>query len=256
MDEGLDQEGQPVTAWAGLRWPEVADATARRPVALLPFGAVEEHGPHLPLGTDIIAADGLADRICAAAGLLRLPTMPYGQVWSLAHFPGSLTVRDELLVGLITDLADGLRRGGVTGLVLFTAHLGNVTALRAASRALADSGGLPAITLAYPGLDQVAETVRESPRSHPSIMHADELETSVMLALDPDSVDMDRAVSEYPRYPADFGSAPARWDTLSDSGVFGDATAATAEKGERIVDHVVATACTLIDAWRDRVGAR
>jgi len=246
---------EPVTAWAGLRWPEVTDATARQPVALLPFGAVEEHGPHLPLGTDIVAADALADQICAAAGLLRLPTMPYGQVWSLAHFPGSLTVRDELLVGLVTDVADGLRRGGVAGLVLFTAHLGNVAALRAASRALADSDGLPAITLAYPGLDQVAESVRDSPRSHPSIMHADELETSVMLALDPDSVDMDRAVKEYPDYPPDFGMAPDRWDTLSDSGVFGDATAASAEKGERIVAHVVTTACTIIDAWRDRIGA-
>ncbi|HEX6520395.1 MAG TPA: creatininase family protein [Streptosporangiaceae bacterium] len=247
--------GRTVTAWAGLRWPEVTDTTARQPVALLPFGAVEEHGPHLPLGTDIVTADALADRICAAAGLLRLPTMPYGQVWSLAHFPGSLTVRDELLVGLVTDVADGLCRGGVAGLVLFTAHLGNVAALRAASRALADRGGLPAIALAYPGLDEVAESVRDSPRSHPSIMHADELETSVMLALDPDSVDMDRAVSEYPDYPPDFGMAPNRWDTLSDSGVFGDATAATADKGERIVAHVVATACTIIDAWRDRIGA-
>jgi creatinine amidohydrolase len=246
---------EPVRLWAALRWPEVRDATVARPVALLPFGAVEEHGPHLPLGTDIQVADALADRICAAAGLLRLPTMPYGQVWSLAHFPGSLSVRDELLVGLVTDLADGLRRGGVTGLVLFTAHLGNVTALRAASRALADAGGLPAIALAYPGLEQVAESVRDAPGSHPSIMHADELETSVMLALHPDSVDMDLAVAEYPRYPPDFGMAPARWDTLSSSGVFGDATAASAGKGGKIVAHVVASACEIIGAWRERTGA-
>jgi creatinine amidohydrolase len=242
-------------SWAALRWPEVAEATRARPVALLPFGAVEEHGPHLPLGTDIDVADALADRICAAASLIRLPTMPYGQVWSLAQFPGSLSVSDEILIGLVTDLADGLRRGGVTGLVLFTAHLGNVAALRAASRALADAGGLPALTLAYPGLDQVAPLVAESPRSHPSIMHADELETSVMLALHPLRVDMDRAVAEYPEYPADFGMAPVRWDQLSRSGVFGDATAATAEKGEKIVSHVVATACEVISTWRDRVGA-
>lgn len=244
-----------MTEWADLRWPEVNEATTERSVALLPFGAVEEHGPHLPLGTDIAIADGLADRICAAADLLRLPTMPYGQVWSLAHFPGSLTVRDEILVGLITDLADGLRRGGVTGLVLLTAHLGNVAALRTASRALADAGGLPAIALAYPGLDEVAGDVSESPRSHPSIMHADELETSVMLALDPDSVDMDRAVAEYPDYPPDFGLAPSRWDILSKTGVFGDATTATADKGEQIVDHVVKAACAVIAAWRQRVGA-
>jgi creatinine amidohydrolase len=246
---------EPVTSWASLRWPEVHDATRNRPVALLPFGAVEEHGPHLPLGTDIDLADALADRICAAAGLIRLPTMPYGQVWSLARFPGSLSVRDEILTGLVTDLADGLRRGGIAGLVLFTAHLGNVAALRAASRALADAGGLPAIVLAYPGIDQVAGSVSSSPRSHPSIMHADELETSVMLALNPQSVDMDRAVAEYPEYPPDFGTTPMHWDEISRSGVFGDATAASAGKGDKIVAHVVATACQLIAAWRDRVGA-
>jgi creatinine amidohydrolase len=242
-------------SWADLHWPDVGDATRAGSVALLPFGAVEEHGPHLPLGTDIDLAAALADHICEAAGLIRLPTMPYGQVWSLARFPGSLSVRDEILVGLITDLADGLRRGGVTGLVLFTAHLGNVTALRTATRALADTGGLPAIALAYPGLEQVADEVRDSPRSHPSIMHADELETSLMLALHPEKVDPDRAVAEYPEYPPDFGVAPIRWDTLSRSGVFGDATAASAEKGTKIVEQVVATACEIIQAWRDRIGA-
>jgi creatinine amidohydrolase len=255
MSRYAEGREDPVTSWAGLRWPEVKDATRARPVALLPFGAVEEHGPHLPLGTDIEVAGELADRICAAAGLIRLPTMPYGQVWSLAHFPGSLSVRDEVLVSLITDLADGLCRGGVTGLVLFTAHLGNVAALRAATRALADTGGLPAIALAYPGLEQVAESVSDSPRSHPSIVHADELETSVMLALHPESVDMDLAVAEYPEYPPDFGMTPSRWDTLSRSGVFGDATAASAEKGGQIVEHVVAAACEIIAAWRSRVGA-
>jgi creatinine amidohydrolase len=242
-------------SWADLHWPDVGDATRAGAVALLPFGAVEEHGPHLPLGTDIDLAGTLADMICKAAGLIRLPTMPYGQVWSLAHFPGSLSVRDEILVGLIADLADGLRRGGVTGLVLFTAHLGNVTALRTATRVLADAGGLPAIALAYPGLEQIAGEVLDSPRSHPSIMHADELETSLMLALHPEKADMNRAVTEYPEYPPDFGVAPVRWDTLSRSGVFGDATAATAEKGERLVEHVVTTACEVIQAWRDRVGA-
>jgi creatinine amidohydrolase len=181
--------------------------------------------------------------------------MPYGQVWSLAHFPGSLSVRDEVLIGLVTDLADGLCRGGVTGLVLFTAHLGNVAALRAATRALAEGGGPHAIALAYPGLEQIAASVSDSPRSHPSIMHADELETSVMLALHPESVDMDLAVAEYPEYPPDFGMTPSRWDTLSRSGVFGDATAASAEKGGQIVEYVVAAACEIIAAWRGRVGA-
>jgi creatinine amidohydrolase len=82
-------------------------------------------------------------------------------------------------------------------------------------------------------------------------MHADELETSIMLALRDDVVRMDRAVTEYPDYPAHFDVAPVRWDTISETGVFGDATAATAEKGRRIVDHVMATAVRLITAWKE-----
>ncbi|TDD71254.1 creatininase family protein [Jiangella aurantiaca] len=243
-----------MTDWAGLTWPEVAEAVERQPVALLPFGAVEEHGPHLPLGTDVLAADGLAERLANTAGLLRLPTVPYGQVWSLEHFPGSLSVRDETLVALVTDLAGGLSRAGVRGIVLFSAHLGNAAALRKAARTLAETGGLPAIALTYPGLAEVAKEVRESADSHPSIMHADEIETSVLLALAPDHVRMDRAVTEYPVYPQDFDAAPVRWDTVSRSGVFGDATAATPGKGERVVDHVVRTAADLIAGWRKRVG--
>jgi len=239
-----------VTRWGDLRWPELAATVADRPVALLPFAAIEEHGPHLPLDTDVVLADALAQRIADAAALMRLPTMPYGQVWSLEHFPGSLSVRDATLVALVEDLARGLERAGVRGLVLLSGHLGNATALRTAGRVLHERGSLPALALTYPGLREAAADVREAPESHPAIMHADELETSMMLAVAPDRVAMDRAVAEYPDYPAHFDSAPVRWDTVSRSGVFGDATAATAEKGHRLLEAVVRAAVELIDGWR------
>lgn len=241
-----------MTGWADLAWPDAEAAVRERPYALLPFGAVEEHGPHLPLGTDWYAADALADRIADSAGLLRLPTVPYGQVWSLAHFPGSLSISDQTLVAIVTELAGGLRRSGVRGLVLLSAHLGNAAALRTATRRLAEDG-FPAIALTYPGLAEAAGKVRESAESHPGIMHADELETSVMLALHPDRVDMSRATAEYPDYPADFDVAAVRWDTVSETGVFGDATRATAEKGRLLVDHVVQTATALVQAWTERI---
>jgi creatinine amidohydrolase len=240
-----------MTKWNDLSWPEVAGAVERTPWVLLSFGAVEEHGPHLPLGTDTFAAEELSARIAAAADLIELPVMPFGQVWSLEHFDGSLSISDETLVALITELADGLHRVGIRGLVLFTAHLGNAAALKKATRVLEETGGLPALALSYPGLAAVSAEVRESPESHPAIMHADELETSVLLALRSDVVHMDRAVSEYPIYPGHFNNAPVRWDTVSQSGVFGDATAATAEKGERIVDHVVRTSAAIIADWKE-----
>ncbi|MFC3687988.1 creatininase family protein [Aquipuribacter hungaricus] len=239
-----------MTRWQDLTWPEVHGAVARTPWALLPFGAVEEHGPHLPLGTDALVAGSLASRVAAAADLIELPVMPYGQVWSLEHFDGSLSVSDDTLVALVLGVADGLRRAGVKGLVLLSAHLGNAAALKKATRALEERGGLPAIALTYPGLAAVAAQVRQAPESHPAIMHADELETSVMLALHPEEVSMDRAVSEYPEYPPHFDVGAVRWDTVSRSGVFGDATAATADTGRTIVDHVVATAVSVIDGWK------
>lgn len=239
-----------MTRWDELTWPEVRGAVARTPWALLPFGAVEEHGPHLPLGTDALVAGSLASRVAAAADLIELPVMPYGQVWSLEHFDGSLSVSDDTLVALVLGVADGLRRAGIKGLVLLSAHLGNAAALKKATRALEERGGLPAIALTYPGLAAVAAQVRQAPESHPAIMHADELETSVMLALHPEEVSMDRAVAEYPDYPPHFDVGAVRWHTVSQSGVFGDATAATADKGRTIVDHVVATAVSVIDGWK------
>jgi len=236
--------------WNDLTWPEVQDAVAATPFVLLALGAVEEHGPHLPLGTDTFAAEGFSARIAEAAGLIELPVMPYGQVWSLEHFDGSLSISDETLVALITEIAGGLERVGVKGLVLYSAHLGNTAAMKKATRALEESGGLPAISMAYPGLAAVAAEVRESPQSHPTIMHADELETSVLLALRGDVVHMDRAVAEYPEFPSYFDSAPVRWDTVTTSGVFGDATVATAAKGELIVVHVVQTAAAIITEWK------
>lgn len=239
--------------WIDFAWPDVSDEVAQRPFVILPFGAVEEHGPHLPLGTDVFAAQSLASRIAERAELIELPAMPYGQVWSLEHFDGSLSVGDATLVQFVLDIAGGLHRVGVHGLVLFSAHLGNAAALKKATRVLEENGGLPAIALTYPGLSAVAAQVRERPESHPAIMHADELETSIMLALHPEHVQMDRAVAEYPVYPEHFDVAAVRWDSVSETGVFGDATAATSDKGEAIVDHVVATAARLISSWKEQV---
>jgi creatinine amidohydrolase len=250
---GRDAPGR-VARWADLAWPDVPAAVRQRPVALLPLGAIEAHGPHLAVGADWFAADALADRLALRADLLLMPTIPYGQVWSLERFPGSLSVRDRTLTALIVDLARGMRAAGVAGLVLLSAHLGNAAAMRAAIRELAEDPALPAISLTYPGLSEVEHQVADTPRSHPAIMHADELETSVLLALAPEHVDLSRAAPDYPTLPADFDVAPIRWDEISETGVFGDPTTASAAKGERIVDHVVRTAADLIAAWRERVG--
>jgi creatinine amidohydrolase len=236
-----------VIEWATLTWLEAAEVLKSRPVALLPLGAVEEHGPHLPLGADTLAATALARRLAAATGAVLLPTLPYGQVWSLSRFPGSLSVSNGTLSALVHDVAAELARQGFRALVLLTAHLGNLTALKETARHLHEAlSHFPVLYLFYPGLQEAADGVRTSAVSHPGILHADEIETSLLLALAPEAVHMERAVAEYPVFPPDFDVRPVRWHEISTSGVFGDPTQASAEKGERLLAAVLAQATALV----------
>ena len=221
--------------WASLTWQEAQDVLSEPRVAVLPIGAIEEHGPHMSLAVDTWAAEALARRVCQATGAVLLPALPFGQVWSLSRFPGSLSLRTETLVSILGDLADEVRRQGFGALVVISGHLGNVAAMKTAARAQYEAAGFPMLYLFYPGLVEAAKDVVERPTSHPGIVHADELETSLILALVPDAVDMTRAVAEYPDFPRDFDVRARYWDEVCESGVFGDATAASAEKGERML---------------------
>ena len=147
---------------------------------------------------------------------------------------------------MLVDLGSALGRQGFRAVVLLSGHLGNMTAMKEAAREIFSHGGPKVYYLFYPGLSEAAADVMESRRSHPAIVHADELETSLLLALVPEAVHMERAVAEYPEYPPDFDVTPAYWDGVSPSGVFGDATAASAEKGRRILGGVLGRTAALI----------
>lgn len=239
--------------WGKLNWAEAKEAVASHSVALLPIGAVEQHGPHLPLDTDNVAAEALARRLADRADLVLLPPLPYGQVWSLRRFPGSLTVSTATLVQFLKELLFSLREKGFGAVVVLSCHLGNLTAMKQAAREVYDESGFLVSYLFYPGLKEAAAGVLESPQSHGSIVHADELETSILLALSPESVRMDRAVAEYPDYPEDFDVQPFYWDEVSETGVFGDATKASAEKGEAVLSHVIERSVEIIERLKARV---
>jgi len=233
--------------WARLTWPEAQAAAARMPVAILPTGAIEAHGPHMTLEADNRAADALARRLAERTGAVLLPLLPYGQVWSLSRFPGSLSISNETLKALICDLGRSLAGQGFAVLAIVNGHLGNATALKEAARALYGQVPLRVLHLFYPGLHEAATGVLERPRSHPAIVHADELETSLLLDLAPECVQMEKAVAEYPEYPPDFDVTPQYWDGVCRSGVFGDATAATQAKGEHILAAVLERMVALVE---------
>lgn len=221
---------------------EMKALLASRPIALLPMGAVESHGDHLPAGTDNILARRLAsslvERLAGSVPVLLLPLLPFGQVWSLSDAPGSFTLSDDTVSRTIVEIARSAQAKGITTMVIVNAHYGNAVAIRNAQRVLKEQG----FTLAlfnYPGADAPTKAVREKPSVHASFMHACEIETSYMLHLAPEHVRMDLAVSNYPEFPSDFAEVQYRWSEFSASPVLGDATAATAEKGRIILDVVI-----------------
>lgn len=205
-------------------------------VAILPIGAVEAHGPHLPLGTDNILATALAKRLADRVNGFVLPTLPYGQVWSLQDFPGSLTLSNQTLTQLVVEIGESIYAQGFHLFVLLNGHYGNHTALKEAARTLFDQfPERKVFNLFYPGTKKVIQEIRESPAVHDSYFHACELETSYMLYLAEQQVNMEKAICDIPEIPLEADITPTRWSQFTKTAVLGDATVATKEKGAKVI---------------------
>ena len=212
---------------AQARWPECEDV----PVLLVPVGATEQHGPHLPLGTDT----AIAATVAARSGLPVAPALPYGASGEHESFPGTVSIGTETLAAVIVELGRSACRFA-RRLVLVNGHGGNVGALRAAVALLRSEGRDVAwFPCGVPGADA----------------HAGHHETGVMLALAPDTVRPDLA--------APGNTAPLRElmpaisagsvRDVSPSGVLGDPTGATAGEGAETVSVIVAALVTAVERW-------
>ncbi len=224
---------------------EFAQRIKRNPIAILPLGATEQHGCHLPLGVDSILAEEFAQRLAEEIDAVALPCLPYGYSWVWRDDPGTVTLSNEALEAVIRDIVASLQRHGVLHMLLLNCHEANASAMKSAARKAWDVNGISVWRLFYPGWQELYDEVCESQPWH-GIFHADEFETSLMLAIAPELVDMAKAVREYPTWdPAYFhGGRPL--GELSTSGVFGDATAASRDKGELLLAMTVAK---LREAW-------
>ncbi|MCS5715469.1 creatininase family protein [Herbiconiux sp. CPCC 205716] len=221
-------------------WTDVARHLAEgEGLALLPFGALEQHGPQLPLGTDTATATAVAERIADRLDALLLPPVHYGDTWNNAGYPGTVSLSPETVTAIAVDIGRSLAASGARALVVVNGDWGNRQPLYTAVRRLNAERILPAIALDYPGMDDAIAQVRTSPGAAPGLNHAEEVETSIMLAVEPQHVHPERYAAEYPVFPSDFGTRPMQLHPFSPSGVFGDPSHATAEKGERILAATV-----------------
>lgn len=220
----------------------IAHLAAGRGIAVLPFGALEQHGPHLPLATDTLTAQAVADRIADGVDALLLPSIGYGATWNMSAYPGTVTLRPELVEALAVDIGRGVAQAGGRLLVIVNGDWGNRAPLARAAAASA----LPTLVLDHPGLDDAAARVRESRPAAPGLMHAEEIETSLMLAVAPELV-RGSAAAVYPDFPPEFGTVPMRMHGFSPSGVFGDPGPATVAKGRTMLDAIVAESLLLVE---------
>jgi creatinine amidohydrolase len=230
----------PVTELESLRWPDLA--TAEPPLLLVPLGSTEQHGPHLPLGTDTAIAGaicrGLAARLASA---LVAPALPYGSSGEHAGFPGTLSIGQEALELTVVELVRSA--DSFAGVVLVSGHGGNAEPLARAC-----------LTLEREGRRVLAWWPTAAMAGRPGDLHAGRSETSMMLALRPLDVRTEQA-SAGPESALEelIDLMRARGvRAVSDSGVLGDPSGASAAEGAKLLDTLVEDLFCRVEAWRAR----
>lgn len=223
-----------------LTWEEAAEAIKRYPIAVLPVGAgTKEHGPHLPLGTDLMVVQELARRVADSAPVIMLPALAYGYFPAFIDWPGSVSVEPPNFVGTVGDIIRSMARHGMRKFLIIDYGYSTHPPLRTLSSQLHQELGVRvAVTNAMALGSEVAAEIAQQESGG----HADELETSCMLAIHRDLVKMERAVKDILPGPAGTrahkGSMPKialGGKMTTKSGINGDATLATPEKGERML---------------------
>ncbi len=202
------------------------------------FGSCEQHGYHMPLDTDNIIGLELGTRIAALTDLILLPPINYGQVWSAHKFPGTIALSERTLEYLIRDILISVQRNSPRNIVLYSAHNGNFTCFKKVARNLKDEFDWNNIWYFPVEYSEKVLNLQESKSCDVSI-HAGEIETSMLMAIRPDLVNLALSSNEFPVHLEDRNYRPIYWNEIIHSGSFGDNQFANAEKGRKILDIIV-----------------
>jgi creatinine amidohydrolase len=249
----------PPRNWTDIQWPDVAGDAPARWIAVLPLAATEQHGPHLPLETDVMIAEAYLARVREllpdTVPATFLPVQPVGISTEHIDYPGTLTLPTDVALKTWMALGQSVARAGISKLVMVTSHGGNSAAMTLVAQDLRAVHGLLAVTTSWSRLSAAeklfdAEEVRHG-------IHGGAVETSIMLARYPHSVHKEAianfqsssvALERQYRWLSTQRPAPFAWQAqdLHPSGAVGDATKATAEKGERLLDAGARAFCELL----------
>lgn len=232
--------------WNELTSPELGALAVDKAVAVLVLGAIEQHGPHLPLATDLIIGEGLLqaalEKLAPEYPVLVMSPLAIGASEEHNHFAGTLSLAPDQAAAMIVSVGECIHRSGIKRLVLVNSHGGNHAVMNMAALELRRRLGMLVVKASYLRFDPPAGVLdAEELRLG---LHGGRSETAMMLQLRPELVDMDRA--------ADFQSSAAEqtllgpegqaswaWlaEDLNPAGVAGRADLATAEQGRQLLDH-------------------
>ena len=233
-----------------LSWTEVAALPDREnTVIVLPTGATEQHGPHLPCAVDAVICSGVVGhalaRLPASVPAFAMSPIVYGKSEEHLHFPGTITLTGETLLATMVEIGESVYRAGFRKLLIVNGHGGQPQIMEIMAREMRLRHGdyivVPQHTWRLPHVAGRYMAEREKKLA----MHAGHAETAIMLALAPDTVHMERAVTNYPpEFPSKLLSPDGRpacaWTArdFGPSGVIGDPLPATREQGEAILDSL------------------
>jgi len=241
-----------------LSWRQIADLPdPANTVIVLPTGATEQHGPHLPCAVDSVIAAGVVGhalaRLSDSVPAYAMAPITYGKSEEHLHFPGTMTLSGETLLATMNEIGESVYRAGFRKLLIVNGHGGQPQVMEMAARELRLRHGdfivVPSFTWRVPHVAGRYLSEREKKLA----MHAGHAETALMLALAPDTVDMSLAVSNYPpEFPSSLLSPDGRpacaWSArdFGPSGIIGDPLPATAEQGQAILE-------SLAESWAQAI---
>ncbi|WP_250514613.1 creatininase family protein [Caballeronia sp. INDeC2] len=237
--------------WADYTSKAFAALPRERLVAVLPVGAIEQHGPHLPMSVDTATIDGLVDAIVPRLPddlpALFLPTQSIGKSNEHARYPGTLTLSADTLIRLWSEIGACVAAAGVRKLVLFNSHGGQSSVMDIVARELREHHAMMVVASSWYTLGLPEGLFGADEMKHG--IHAGDVETSILLALRPDLVAMNEArhfesltqtMSARYRHLSIGASGKLGWQTqdLNPAGACGNASVASAQKGHQVIDYV------------------
>jgi creatinine amidohydrolase len=220
-----------------ITWMEAEKILNSETVVVIPLGAAaKEHGPHLKLKNDFLISEYLKNQTLQKANVVIAPTINYHFYPAFVEYPGSTTLRLETARDLVVDICKSLSRYGVRRFYILNTGISTLRALKPAAEALIADG----IVMQYTDLQKLIGAIEKEISKQEGGTHADEIETSMMLYIAPDSVDMKKAVKDYHPSKGRLTRDPNNKEgTYSATGIWGDPTLATREKGRKVIEALV-----------------